>query len=109
MAKFKNIEHEQILKLQEQVQIAPGQVVSRTLVQNRSLNVTLFAFAKGEEISSHKSEGDAMATVFEGVGRFTINGKDHLLNAGDTIIMPAGLPHAILAENDFKWMLTVVF
>lgn len=109
MAHLKNIEHEKILKLQEQVQVAPGQVVSKTLVQNRALNITLFAFAKDEEISSHKSEGDALVTVFEGVGRFTVNGNVFILNAGDSMVMPAGLPHAIYAVEDFKWMLTVVF
>lgn len=109
MAHLKNIEHEKILKLQEQIQVNPGQVVSKTLVQNRAVSVTLFAFAKGEEISTHKSEGDALVTVFEGVGRYTVNGTDHILHAGESLVMPAGLPHAIFAEEDFKWMLTVVF
>jgi len=109
MAHLKNIDHEKILKLQELVQVAPGQVVSKTLVQNSAVSVTLFAFAQGEEISSHKSEGDALVTVFEGIGRFTVNGQDYLLKAGDSMVMPAGLPHAIFAEADFKWQLTVVF
>ena len=109
MAHLKNIDHEKIVKLQDQVQVAPGQVVSKTLVQNRSVSVTLFAFAQGEEISTHQSEGDALVSVFEGIGRFTVNGKEHLLSPGDSLVMPAGLPHAIFAEQDFKWMLTVVF
>lgn len=109
MAKLKNIDKEQVLKLQALVQVAPGQVVSKTLVQNKAVSVTLFAFAKGEEISTHASEGDALVTVFEGVGRITISGKDYRLTAGESIVMPAGLPHAIYAEEDFKWMLTVVF
>lgn len=109
MAQLKNIDHEKILKLQDQVQVAPGQVVSKTLVQNRALNVTLFAFAKGEEISSHKSDGDALVTVFDGIGRYTVNGTEYILKAGDSLVMPAGLPHAIFAVEDFRWMLTVVF
>ena len=109
MTRLKNIDQEQILRLQDQVQVAAGQVVSKTLVQNKAVNITLFAFAKGEEISTHKSEGDALVTVLEGVGRYTVNGKDYKLLAGDTLIMPAGVPHAIFAEENFKWMLTVVF
>jgi len=106
---FENIVHEQIVRLKDLVSAAPGQIVSKTLVQNKAVSVTLFAFAKGEEISSHDSEGDALVTVFEGVGRFTVNGVDHILKEGESIVMPATLPHAIQAVEDCKWMLTVVF
>ncbi|NCA97889.1 MAG: cupin domain-containing protein [Clostridia bacterium] len=109
MALLKNIVHEQIVRLKDLVSVAPGQIVSKTLVQNKSVSVTLFAFAQGEEISSHDSEGDALVTVFEGVGRFTIHGTDHILKEGESIVMPATLPHAIQAVEDCKWMLTVVF
>ena len=109
MAYLKNIGHEKIIQLKDLVSVAPGQIVSKTLVQNKAVSVTLFAFAKGEEISSHDSEGDALVTVFEGAGRFTVNGTDHILRAGDSLVMPARLPHAIQAEEDCKWMLTVVF
>jgi quercetin dioxygenase-like cupin family protein len=109
MVFLKNIEHEKILQLKDQVQVAPGQVVSKTLVQNQAVSITLFAFAKDEEISTHKSDGDALVTVLEGSGLFTVNGKEHLLQAGDSLVMPAGLPHAIYADKDFKWILTVVF
>ena len=50
-----------------------------------------------------------MVTVLEGVGRFTVGGKPHLVKAGETIIMPAGIPHAVYGEEAFKWILTVVF
>ena len=70
MAHIKNVAHEQVFDLAEQVQVQPGQVVSRTLAQNDAVSVTLFAFARGEEISTHSSRGDAMVTVLEGVGVF---------------------------------------
>ena len=47
---IKNIEHEKILKIADQVNADAGQVVSKTLAQNDFVSVTLFAFAKGEEI-----------------------------------------------------------
>jgi len=50
-----------------------------------------------------------MVMVLEGVGRFTVGGKPHLVKAGETIIMPAGIPHAVYGEEAFKWVLTVVF
>ena len=106
---IKNLEQEQVLKLADQVSVQPGQVVSKTLAQNKAVSVTLFAFDKGEEISTHESTGDAMVTVLEGVGRFTVGGKPHLVQAGETLVMPARVPHAVYGEEAFKWMLTVVF
>lgn len=109
MAYIKNIDHEQVLTLAEQVSTNPGQIVSRTLAQNPYVSVTLFAFAKGEEIGTHDSKGDAMVLVLEGTGRFTVDGRDYLLQAGETLVMPAKKPHAVYAQEDFKMMLTVVF
>lgn len=69
MAYIKNIEPEKVVNLGGLVQYMDGQVVSRTLAQNSAVSVTLFAFAKGEEIGTHDSEGDAMVTVLEGTRR----------------------------------------
>lgn len=109
MAYIKNIEHEKVLPLAEEVSVQPGQIVSKTLAQNEAVSVTLFAFSKGEEISTHDSEGDAMVHVLSGVGRFTVGGRAHICRAGDVLVMPAKIPHAVCAEEDFKWILTVVF
>lgn len=109
MIGYKNIEKETVIELKEQVEYQEGQVVSKTLVQNDAVSVTIFAFEKGEEISTHESGGDAMVTVLEGTGRFTINGKVYILNAGESIIMPAKKPHAVFGEERFKMLLTVVF
>ena len=103
MAFIKNIEHETVLPLAEQVTVQPGQIVSRTLAQNKA------AFDKGEEISTHDSTGDAMVQVLEGKGKFTVGGKEHFCCAGDVLIMPAKVPHAVYAEESFKMLLTVVF
>ncbi len=109
MAFIKNLEHETVLKLTDLVSVQPGQVVSKTLAQNKAVSVTLFAFDKGEEIGTHDSIGDAMVTVLEGVGRFTVGGVPHVVHAGETLVMPATIPHAVYAEEAFKWILTVVF
>lgn len=109
MTGYKNIEKEVIMELKDQVEYQEGQVVSKTLVQNDAVSVTLFAFESQEEISTHASGGDAMVTVLEGKGRFTIDGKEHILSSGETIIMPAGKPHAVFALERFKMLLNVVF
>ena len=106
---MKNIEKSQVLELQNLVSYQPGQIVSKTLVQNKAVNITLFAFAKDEEISSHESGGDAMVTVLDGVAGVTIADKDYTVSAGQTIIMPAGIAHAVIAKEQMKFQLTVVF
>ena len=109
MSYIKNIGHEQVLTLSGEVSVQPGQIVSRTLAQNQAVSITLFAFSKGEEISTHQSEGDAMVLVLEGTGTFTVDGTVHECGAGQTLVMPAKKPHAVFAKEDFKMLLTVVF
>ncbi len=106
---IKNIEHSTVLSLAGQVDYLPGQVVSKTLAQNQHHSLTLFAFDKGEEISAHESNGDAFVTLLDGVGRITIDGQEYVLNAGETIIMPAKTPHAVYANEQMKMMLLVLF
>ena len=80
---MKNIAFSEVLTLKEQIQYQPGQVVSRTLVQNSAVSVTLFAFDKDEEISTHESGGDAFVTCLDGVGRITIDGVEYELHQGE--------------------------
>ncbi|MGN1094848.1 MAG: cupin domain-containing protein [Eubacteriales bacterium] len=106
---YKNIEKQVKLQLKDLVEYRPGQVISKTLVQNEYVSMTIFSFDKGEEISSHSSSGDAMVTVLEGTGRFTVDGEVFILNEGETLIMPKGIPHAVYGEERFKMQLTVSF
>ncbi len=108
-AKMKNISKSEVLVLKDQISYQEGQVVSKTLAQNDALSITLFSFAKGEEISTHASGGDAFVTCLDGVGKITIDGTDYLLHEGESIVMPAGHPHAVYGEEPFKMLLVVVF
>jgi quercetin dioxygenase-like cupin family protein len=106
---FKNINKDEKIVLKDQVEYQQGQVISKTLVQNDKVSVTIFSFDKGEEISSHASGGDALVTVLDGVGRFTVGGKVHLLKEGETLIMPKDVPHAVYGQEKFKMLLLVSF
>lgn len=106
---IKNFPMEQVVKLAEQITVRPGEIVSKTLAQNDAVSVTLFAFDKGEEISTHESEGDAFVTVLEGVGEYTVDGRKHEVHAGESLIMPANVPHAVYGKEAFKWLLVVIF
>lgn len=106
---YKNIEKKTSLKLKDLVEYQPGQIISKTLVQNEAVSMTIFSFDKGEEISTHSAGGDAMVTVLEGIGKFTVGGEEFILNEGETLIMPKGIPHAVYGEEKFKMQLTVSF
>lgn len=106
---YKNIQKQTALKLRDLVAYQEGQVVSKTLVQNDYVSMTIFSFDKGEEISTHASGGDAMVTILEGTGRFTVDGQVFILTEGETLIMPKDIPHAVYGEEQFKMQLTVSF
>lgn len=106
---LKNIDYSTVLPLVEQTQFLTGQVVSKTLVQNAFVNLTLFAFDRDEEISSHSSEGDAFIIALEGMGTITIDEETFLLKAGESIVMPSNHPHAVYATERFKMLLLVIF
>lgn len=107
--KMKNISKSQVLTLKDEVAYQDRMVVSKTLVQNDAVSVTLFSFDKGEEISTHESVGDAFVTCLDGVGKITVDGIEYILKEGESIVMPAKHPHAVFGEERFKMLLVVVF
>ena len=106
---FKNIDFSSALNLTEQVQYQDGQIVSKTIAQNDYASLTLFAFEKGEEISTHKSGGDALVMALDGAGEVTIAGESFKVSAGQSILMPSDTPHSVSATERLKMLLIVVF
>ena len=106
---IKNFPAEEVVNLAGQIDVRPGEIVSRTLAQNEAVSITLFAFDQGEEISAHESSGDAFVTVLEGVGEYTVGSNKYEVHAGESLVMPANIPHAVYGKEAFKWLLVVVF
>lgn len=106
---IKNIELSKVLEMETLVEYQKGQVISRTFAQGKNLSLTIFAFDKGEEISSHSAKGDAMVYILDGEADITIGDEIFNVKKGETIVMPAGIPHALLAKEQFKMLLVVVF
>ena len=109
MSYIKNIPHSEVFQMINLTEYLSGQIVSKTLSQNAQHSLTLFAFDKDEEISTHASEGDAMIIALDGTGRITIDDEEFILNAGNAIVMPANKPHAVYAQEQFKMLLIVMF
>ena len=94
--------------LTEKVTYAEGSIVSKIIIRNEKGNVTLFAFDKGELLSEHTAPYDAIVQILDGKGEVIIDGKSFELNAGESIIMPANIRHAVVAVEKFKMLLTMI-
>lgn len=106
---FKNIEVAKSLALKDEVLYVDKQVVSKTLTQTSNVSITLFAFDKGEEISTHSAPGDALVYVTEGQVSITIGDNEPaIVKQGEMILMPANIAHGLEATEKFKMMLVIV-
>ncbi len=83
-------------------------IVSKQIIKKPAGNITLFAFDKGQELSEHSAPFDALVQVLEGTGEIIIDGNPHLTGKGESIILPAGHPHAVKAPEKFKMLLTMI-
>ena len=90
------------------VEYQSGAIVSRVIVKGKSGNVTLFAFDAGQELSEHTAPFDALVMVLDGEAEVTIGGKGMQVRAGEVVLMPANVAHALRAVGRFKMMLTMI-
>ena len=97
-----------VQELTELIGYAQDAVVSKTILDKPAGTVTLFAFDKGQKLSEHTAPYDAIVQVLDGSAHLTIGGKDVQVSAGQIIIMPANVPHAVTAQERFKMLLTMI-
>jgi quercetin dioxygenase-like cupin family protein len=85
-----------------------GAVVSRQITKAEGGNITLFAFDAGQELSEHTAPFDALVQVLDGRAQISIAKQSFEIGIGQAIILPAGQPHAVKAEQKFKMLLTMI-
>jgi quercetin dioxygenase-like cupin family protein len=85
-----------------------GSVISRTLLKRGKGNLTLFSFAAGQGLSEHTAPFDAFVHVLDGRARVTIGGQPLTVSAGQAVLMPANVPHALHADEPFKMLLVMI-
>jgi quercetin dioxygenase-like cupin family protein len=101
-------EKAKVFSFADSVEYSEGGIVSKTVLKKETGNISLFSFEKGEALSEHTAPFDAVIQVVEGKGEVMIGGKPYLLEAGQTIIMPANITHAVKAVEKFKMVLTMI-
>lgn len=105
---IQNFEQNKLVEIKEQVTYEQGKIVSKSLVQRDDLTMTLFAFDAGEGVSTHAAPGDAFVIVLDGSAEITIDGVTSVAKEGQSIIMPANIPHSVTAVTPYKMLLIVV-
>jgi quercetin dioxygenase-like cupin family protein len=94
--------------LERHIAYFDASVVSKTLLKKEAGNITLFAFEAGQGLSEHTAPFDAVVYIVDGEAQITIGGNDHTVEAGEMLVMPANIPHALKAERRFKMLLVMI-
>jgi quercetin dioxygenase-like cupin family protein len=94
--------------LQGLIDYAADSIVSKTILDKPVGTITLFAFDAGQKLSEHTTPYDAVVQVLDGRAELTIGGKQVAVSAGEIVIMPGSVPHAVTAGARFKMLLTMI-
>ena len=97
-----------VFNFAKKVEYSSDGIVSKKIIQKPVGNITLFAFDKGQELSEHSTPYDALIQVLEGEAQIIIDKKPYRVLIGESIIMPANIPHAVKATSQFKMLLTMI-
>ena len=90
------------------IDYAADSIVSKTILDKPVGTITLFAFDEGQKLSEHTAPYDAVVQVIDGRAELTIGGKQVAVSAGEVVIMPGNVPHAVTAQKRFKMLLTMI-
>lgn len=96
------------VRLEKLIDYSANSVVSREIVKTKTGTLTLFAFDAGQGLSEHSAPFDALVQVLDGESKIIIGGKSIVTKAGETILMPANVPHAVSAHQKFKMLLIMI-
>ncbi len=96
------------LQLEEMIDYQEGSIVSRTLIKKNGGTLTLFAFDAGQGLSEHSAPFDAVVQILDGEGELTIGGIKVPATKGQTVLMPANIPHSVAAAQRFKMLLIMI-
>ncbi len=97
-----------IFNLNKSVEYSSNGIISKRVIDRNTGTITLFSFDKDQKLSEHTAPFDALVQVLDGKAEISIGGKKHIVSAGESIILPAGVIHAVNAVEQFKMLLTMI-
>ena len=105
---METFEKSKVFIIRNEIDYSKDAVVSKIVTKQPSGNITLFAFDKEQGLSEHSAPFDALVEVVEGKAEIIIDKRSFVLSDGESIIMPANIPHAVRATERFKMLLTMI-
>ena len=105
---LKMLESAVAFNLAEIVDYQEGKIISKNLAAKNNLVITVMSFWKGASLAPHKAPGDALGTVLDGEGKYYVDGKPFIVKKGESAVLPANIPHAVEAVENFKMMLVLI-
>lgn len=105
---LKSLASAEALKIADTVTYQENKIISKNLVANTNLVMTVMAFSKGESLEPHIAPGDALINVLDGEGKFFVDEKEFIVKKGESAVLPANIPHAVEAIENFKMLLILV-
>ena len=79
-----------------------GQIISMSLFQNDTVQMTLLSFGAGESISEELYFGDTLYYVLDGCMQISFAQNSYLLQCGQVLSVPASTLHELMATEAFK-------
>lgn len=104
----KEFEKSKVFRFNESIEYNDAAIVSKHILKKETGNVSLFSFDKGEGLSEHSAPFDALVQIIDGTAEIKIDGKPYEMRTGECIVMPTNIPHALLALENFKMVLTMI-
>lgn len=90
------------------IDYAEGGVISKELVHSNAGSVTLFSFDAGQGLSEHTAPFDALIQVIDGSMELTVEDVKHVINTGESFVIPSGARHSVNAADRFKMIITMI-
>lgn len=103
-----NLPQAEAVRLEKLIEYSANSIVSREIVKTITGTLTLFAFDAGQGLSEHSAPFDAIVQILDGEAEIVIGGKSIITKSGETVLMPANIPHAVSAHQRFKMLLTMI-
>lgn len=104
----KEVEKSKALIIVEIIEYIPNSVVSKTIIRKSTGNISIMSFDSGEGLTEKISPFDTFAQIIEGQAEIVIDGKSHVLDSGQGIVIPAHLSNLIKANGRFKMISTII-
>lgn len=107
-SKYREELRAKVLNLKDFVAYQEGTIASRMLINKKAGTITVFSFGESEGLSEHAAPYDAVVSIIDGKADIWIGGKEFRLQEGESIILPANVPHALKAVTRFKMVLSMI-